>query len=59
MDLQRKQSSRNAVGRGCKGQSGLETAPGSGEESHRVPGGAEVAYKTGCSLGFEKPLKSP
>lgn len=56
MDLQRKQRSRNAVGRGEKGQSGLETAPGSGEESHRVPGGAEVAYKTGCSLGFEKPF---
>lgn len=59
MDLQRKQRSRNAVGRGEKGQSGLETVPGSGEESHRIPGGAEVVYKTGCSLGFEKPLKSP
>ena len=47
------------MGRGEKGQSGLETVPGSGEESHRIPGGAEVVYKTGCSLGFEKPLKSP
>lgn len=46
MGLQRKQLSRNAVGGGEKGQSGVDTVPASGEESPRVPGGAEVAYKT-------------
>lgn len=31
---------------GEEGQPGVDTVPASGEESPRVPGGAEVAYKT-------------